>query len=286
MVVIHAVQVFHMQRRACGKSKGLEPFAEQLRIHFTQFWLGEVHLPDQVGAVGDIEREGSEILVAHWGAGMESPVHGHAPGLLHEEILHGKIYVHTYRPTFAHTPAGVPIARPVKSTMFTGHQILVSKFNPPSPHGQRIGLIHNFTVIEPSASLHFVPEHTRDGRDNKVHVERFGEIFTVSATQLEQVGKDEAVNCPVGTVFLIRSKNVEAYGDHWMVIAGPKILKDHGLRPMDWSIHAPEMSSMLDDYKPSEMGLIALRLKHAAAEEFLQFHGLRAENGRLVGPEV
>ena len=46
-----------------------------------------------------IEKEGAELVVARWGKGFSSPVHGHATGYMHEEILYGKMLVNTYRLT-------------------------------------------------------------------------------------------------------------------------------------------------------------------------------------------
>jgi hypothetical protein len=37
-----------------------------------------------------VVNEGSEIVMARWGNGFTSPVHGHAAGYMHEEILFGK----------------------------------------------------------------------------------------------------------------------------------------------------------------------------------------------------
>ena len=43
------------------------------------------------------EAEGKELVVAEWGKGFKSPVHGHGEGLLSEHLISGKIRVNTYK---------------------------------------------------------------------------------------------------------------------------------------------------------------------------------------------
>lgn len=224
-------------------------------------------------------REGAEVLVAHWGKNFTSPVHGHAPGLLHEDILSGKLYVHTYRWT------GENAVRPVRSDIY-GPGVLVSKYTPPSPYGPRMGLIHNFTAIEPSVSLHFVAEHTRDGRDNKFNVHRFGEWIGLGQHDVEQINSEEGRKLPVGAVCLVRSANVPDYGDHYIVITGPVELKEHGLRPADVAIHAPDGTRVLNCHKPCHMGLILLRLKPDIQAAFHEFHGIKVTGKQVLFPET
>jgi hypothetical protein len=223
-------------------------------------------------------REGSEILVAQWGEGFTSPVHGHAPGLLHEEIMTGKMLVHSYR----HVRPGV--VRPARTDV-AGTGTLVSKYSPPDPRGDRMGLVHNFTAITPATSLHFVPEHARDGRDNRFHVEHFADFDLASMRQID--GNDGRL-LQIGDVALVRSDNVPEYGDHFIVITGPPILKPHGLRPMEIAIQAgPVGSAVLDQFVPTgNTGLRLLKLNANTARRFYEFHAI-ALNGRdVVFPEV
>lgn len=211
--------------------------------------------------------EGSEILVAQWGRGFTSPVHGHGPGLLHEEVLKGKILVHTYRHMHS------DIVRPVE-TSIVGPGTLVSRYNPPSKLGPRMGLVHNFVALEPSVSLHFVPEHTRDGRDNRFRVEHFEDFDSATLTQLDI---NAGIYLQIGDVALVRSTNVPDYGDHFIVITGGPILKPHGLRPADHAIQAgPLASTILDNYAPvGNTGLVLLKLDEATKSRFLDFHSIR-----------
>lgn len=211
--------------------------------------------------------EGSEVLVAQWGKGFTSPVHGHAPGLLHEEILMGKMLVHTY------LHVGQDLVRPVR-TEVVGPGTLVSKYSPPSRLGKRVGLVHNFVALTPAVSLHFVPEHTRDGRDNRFRVEHFKD-FDQAAVQ--QLTINEGIYLQVGDVALVRSDNVPEYGDHFIVVTGGPVLKPHGLRPAEVAIQAgPEASALLDYFAPvGNTGLRLLKLDEQTGKRFLDFHGIK-----------
>ena len=110
---------------------------------------------------------GTEVVLALWGKGFQSPVHGHAPGYIHEALLKGGFDVHLY------TQVGdleqrlvVPDKTIVQSTPGTFYSMFVQD------HRQllRSALIHNFTAREPSISLHYLPEHVRDGRNNRFSV--------------------------------------------------------------------------------------------------------------------
>ncbi|CAA7613459.1 hypothetical protein MCP1_120006 [Candidatus Terasakiella magnetica] len=63
MMVVVAVQAFHVQGGARRLGKGLEPLLEQLGIHGAQLVAPERHLPDQVGPVGQVESDTGQRLV-------------------------------------------------------------------------------------------------------------------------------------------------------------------------------------------------------------------------------
>lgn len=223
--------------------------------------------------------EGPELLVAKWGEGFSSPVHGHAAGLLHEEILMGRIRVNTYR------HANMDYVRPVR-TDIVGPGTLVSAYSPPHPVGKRMGLVHNFEAIVPSVSLHYVAEHTRDGRDNMFQVEHFHTEHPLSRADVTQITGEEGRRLQVGDVALVRSKNVPDYGDHYIVITGAPELKPHGLRPADVAIAAPDTAQFLDWHPPLQMGLSLLKLSKDAAATFLWFHGIHVQGKTVTFPVV
>lgn len=211
---------------------------------------------------GQVVKEGSEIVMARWGNGFTSPVHGHAAGYMHEEILFGKMRVNTYQ------IVGEKLVRPLR-TEIVGEGTFVSQF---SDQPERTTLIHNFTSIGFSASLHFLPEHTRDGRDNRFEVEEFNDI---SAADLTQITAQDGMYLQIGDVALVRSTNVPEYGDHFIVITGHPVVKEHGLRPQDTAIMASKKMSQLLDSFEQKMGLTLLKLSAEAATNFKNFHNIQ-----------
>lgn len=220
--------------------------------------------------------EGPELLVAQWGVGFTSPVHGHASGLLHEDILYGEILVNSYR----WVRDGV--VRLVRSDL-ARKGTLVSDYAAPDERGKRMGLIHNFIAVEPSASLHYVAEHTRDGRDNGFEVEHFNYNNPITSDDVLQIDGNEGRRMQIGDIALVRSANVPQYGDHYIVVTGRPVVKDHGLRPQDVAIQAPpSIAALLDQYQSTTGGLVLLKLKPAMAAAFRAFHGIKIEGGRVI----
>jgi len=215
-----------------------------------------------------IDKEGAELVVARWGKGFSSPVHGHASGYLHEEILYGKMLVNTYKLT-----PNSNIVRPW-ATEIVGEGTFASVYNKTDTSHQfkRQALIHNFRALTPAASLHFLPEHTRDGRDNTFVVSRFEEWYDLRG-HLQRITSQEAMYSAPGTVILVRSNNVPEYGDHYIYITGAPVQKEHGIRPQDQPIEAPLTKRILDEYHP-EQGLILLKLDKETTNHFVKFHGL------------
>ncbi len=211
-------------------------------------------------------KEGTEIVLARWGDGHTSPVHGHAAGYLHEELLFGKMRVNTYRITDAIRR----IVRPSKTEIYTNPGTIAALYTPPGGI-ERGALVHNFTSIGYSATLHYLPEHTRDGRDNRFEVEHFTGLSSEHLTQLNAQQGLEQLH--IGDVALVRSENVPDYGDHFIVITGRPILKPNGLRPMETAIYAPHVKGLLDSYAPI-MGLTLLKLDEVAKRAFHLFHGI------------
>ncbi len=220
-------------------------------------------------------KEGPEFLVAHWGKGFTSPVHGHAPGFEYEEILSGKIKVNMYRIIDAFKR----IVRLVE-TKIVGKGTFVSEYIPKTNDIVRGELIHNFTALEPSHSLHFLNEHSRNGGDNAFTVEYFEDSYNLDEEDVKQISTMDAIYAPNGAVILVRSTNVAEYDDHYIVITGAPIMKPHGLRPQEIVIGAPHTNKLLDQYQ-MHTGVTLLRLLPHATDAFLDFHNIKV-NGNDV----
>lgn len=209
--------------------------------------------------------EGQEIIFAHWGKGFSSPVHGHSEGLLYEFLIQGKMLVHEYIVSNLERKR----VRPRKSSIALPGEI-VTTFTKPGSHKMHKyeSYVHSFEALEPSVSLHYVPEHTRDGRGNTFSVE----YFDINPNELKQINSMEAMYSQVGDVLLVRSQNVPFYGDHYIIIIGRPVQKEHGLRPKDLSIQAGRPAkAVLDSYIPHN-GVTLLKLSKEERERFLLFH--------------
>lgn len=235
--------------------------------------------PDSTGKKMMV-KEGKEIIVAHWGDGFSSPVHGHADGFLHEELLNGKMRVNTYRII----SAGNHTVRLIRTDIFSGATTIASSYASSlnNPTGDRTALVHNFTSVGASNSLHYVPEHTRDGRDNKYTVEYFAGL---EREDVKQIDSKAGLYLRKGEVVLVRSTNVPEYGDHFIVITGHPVVKEHGLRPQDVALEAPNMGEFLDSFE-LKGGLTLLQLNPAKRDQFLRFHGIEIDNGEVVFPQA
>lgn len=227
-------------------------------------------------------KEGAEIVVAHWGKGFSSPVHGHAVGYMHEAILKGKVLVNKYRLV---DPSS-PVVRLVRTDIIE-QGIFASVYNAPNPENRyaRQAMIHNFTALETTSTLHFLPEHTRDGRDNKFTVEHFEDVHGLTFKHVKPITTMEAMYLRKGDVVLVRSSNVPEYGDHYIVVTGHPIMKPHGLRVQDVAIAAPH-ATILDSYAENHPQLILLQLLPEIAKRFHEFHGIKMEGGEVEFPTV
>lgn len=230
-----------------------------------------------------IYKEGKEIVIAKWGQGFASPVHGHSTGYMHEEVLKGKIKVNTYRIIDLDNKVVVPY-----KTEIIGPGVFVSGY---VPHDitykhKRQTLIHNFEAIEPSISLHYLPEHTRDGRDNGFAVVNFSDMNDIEDKDITRITSQQGMYLKPGDVLLVRSTNVPEYGDHFVVVTGPPVMKEHGLRIQDISIPAGKKDTALLDRFPLQTGLTLLKLMPDMRDEFLHFHGIEVVNNEVLFPKA
>lgn len=237
-------------------------------------WLGR-DLPKFERSILAVEErtghEGAEILVAHWPKGFTSPVHGHAGGYLYEQVLTGRILVNLYR------HVGNRLVRPLRSIVQEFPDILASDFVADVPGQPRIGYVHSFTALTPVDTIHFLPEHTRDSRDNSVTIE----YYNGANEEFERLDIAHAVHATKpGDVALVRSNRVSEIGDHWVIITGGLVKKPHGWRPEDAHFEAPNMSPVLDKHEADSYGMVFLKLKDPTA--FYEFHGIKVAGGREV----
>lgn len=225
-------------------------------------------------------KEGNEIIVARWGNGFTSPVHGHKIGLLDEEMIKGKFRVTLYGLVNPYSKT----VRPIRTDIVDNGTIVSTYVRPGNQVLDRQAYIHSFTSIGQTASLHFVPEHTRDGRDNQFEVQRFEDLYQLNELDVIRISSKEGMYLQKGDVVLVRSTNVPEYGDHFIVVTGAPEVKEHGLRPKDTAIEAPNTKNFLDSYE-MQTGLILLKLRPTVQKDFLDFHAIKKdEHGEIIFP--
>lgn len=236
-----------------------------------------------VGLLPPRIKEGAEIVVAQWGDGFTSPVHGHATGYMHEEIIFGKVRVNTYKKL----PGDTNIVRPLRTDIVT-RGTFVSEFakHDPTSNNKRQTLIHSFTSIGYTASLHYLPEHTRDGRDNGFIVQHFTTNFDFAhQSNFTQLTAQQGItDLKPGDVALVRSSNVAEYGDHYIVVTGAPVMKEHGLRPQEIAIHAVGTDAILAMFQPIQ-GVTLLKFSDSLAAGFRLFHSIRIQHGQVIFPK-
>lgn len=236
-------------------------------------------------AIGEHEegKQSPEFVVAKWGNGFTSPVHGHAEGYLHEELITGKMRVNTYRLTNVVSA----VVRPVETVIYDKSSSTIASLFTKNEreYYKRQTLIHNFTSIGYSATLHYLTEHTRDGKDNGFAVEYFADTIGLTQADVKRIDAKEGMYLQKGDVVLVRSSNVTEYGDHYIVITGHPIQKEHGFRPQEKAIFAPDGSALLDTYEEKN-GLILLKLLPTAKKAFHKFHDIEMVDGNVIFPST
>ena len=70
-------------------------------------------------------------------------------------------------------------------------------------------------------------------------------------------------------------------GDHFIVVVGPPVEKDHGIRPETIDFPAKQNSLLLDLYDGPGTNVILLKLTLDAKQEFHKFNGI-SMNGREI----
>lgn len=225
-------------------------------------------------------KEGAELLIARWGDGFSSPVHGHSAGFINEEIIEGMMRVNTYHIT---DKANKKV-RPLQTVIAT-KGTFASAWLPalPTDMWKREKLVHNFTSIGRSITLHFVPEHTRDGRDNTFEVEYFDQFNTLTMSDVTRISREECMQSTMGDVILAKSSKVPEYGEHYIVIIGHPVKKGKDMRSHHVALPA-NYNTLLSKFDDKEEAVL-LKLSGAMAEKFRSFHGITVNKKHVTFSE-
>lgn len=107
-------------------------------------------------------------------------------------------------------------------------------------------------------------------------MQNFEDTYRLGFDNLTQV--NEWAHMPIGTVLLVRSLNVPELGDHYIVIIGRPVMKEHGLRPLTLMIKAPNAYRLFHKRTPI-LGATVLKLNLEYQEFFHQYYSIRLDNG-------
>lgn len=113
---------------------------------------------------------GAEILVTRWAKGITLPIHSHAAGYMHEEMLQGKWTETEYRVAIDDRERKVKTVTPISTETFVTGDIISDTYTNQDPNNKYPALIHSAVVEEETFAIHFIPSHPRDARDNVGYV--------------------------------------------------------------------------------------------------------------------
>lgn len=236
---------------------------------------------------------GAEVVLALWGKGFYSPVHGHAPGFINESLLRGAFDVNLFERVGGREVRQARYSRTIQQRQ---PGIFYEEFVQNVGDDPRSSVIHNFRAIGEgvTASLHYLPEHVRDGNANRFNVVNTPESaqipdyintiphrpgFKLDEGEYKEVEPsdvlDKVAKEQYGTVYLVRSDNVSFLGVHYVIITGSMTQKIHGFRPQDKTILVPR-----DEITPFNNNIIydktvrILELSSEAQKRFYKHYGL------------
>lgn len=265
-------------------------------------WVHDITRTAQANTVSrtilGIDHNGPEIVVGTWGRGFEAVAHGHAAGFLNDILLTGKLLSSTYRlvapdsnvvrtvETKILTPMDTMLKPQyhTRRNVYCSDSLMSSEARTHLNNLDRSHGIHSFNPLENSSSLHFVPEHPRDGVDNTFQVEHFEIVWHLNSGDFDRLLTDDEIReLKVGDVVLTRNMYGSDLGDHYTVITGPPILATWGVRKLTGvTIQAPK-ASFLNFFQDLEK--VNLQLNPEMARRFRQFHGITIANGKVQLPE-
>lgn len=96
--------------------------------------------------------------------------------------------------------------------------------------------------------------------------------FKLSIDDLCITSPEDANNSKIGSVYLVRSKNVGSKGDHFIIVTGGLVQKPHGLRPETVDFPANQ-EDLLNKYN-TDIDPLLLQLKRDARERFYEANNI------------
>lgn len=105
----------------------------------------------------------------------------------------------------------------------------------------------------------------------------FDDAYDLRFSEVKRISTQEGMYLRRSDVILVRSKALPHLGDHYAVVTGHSVVKEHGLRPDMIIFPAMPNSPLLDMFDGPNENVIILKLNNEATLAFLNHHDLHLD---------
>ncbi len=160
--------------------------------------------------------------------------------------------------------------RPIQSELKTPGMVTNEFIS--SKSQKRKFFIHNYEVVKPSTSLHFISEFNRDGRDNTFEVEYFEDLYLIDDST--PVARKDIANLSPGSVLAVRCEGAKEFRNHYIVMDGTE----------HYTImsNSPFLDNMAKENPDMDLYFV---LSDKNQQLFHEFHGITMKNGEVTFPK-
>lgn len=105
----------------------------------------------------------------------------------------------------------------------------------------------------------------------------FDDVYDLRMNEVKHIGTQEAQYLRRGDVLLVRSKSVPDLGDHYIIVTGRPVQKEHGIRPQTVDFPAMQNSPLLDMYDTRGEHVVLLKLNTQATSAFYKHYNIHMD---------
>ncbi len=111
----------------------------------------------------------------------------------------------------------------------------------------------------------------------------FDDIYDLKVSDVKKISTLQGQYLLPGEVLLVRSTSLPELGDHYILVVGKPIKKDHGIRPETITYPAMQNSPLLDVFDNNSEKVILLKLNKEARNCFYLFNNIKTDaEGKLL----
>ena len=104
----------------------------------------------------------------------------------------------------------------------------------------------------------------------------FDKAYNLQQSDVKRIATMEGMYLREMDVILVRSKLLPVLGDHYALVIGHNVEKEHGLRPQMAIFPALANHSILDAFDKPNDHVVILKLTESAKEAFLQYYEINS----------